>query len=383
MTDVRMTDLAHNNQLLYFTSTSLASGDDALVYISDRTGHPNIFCRYHGRDEKQLTFNEEGTLKSYVYFWGTPGKGIGKASISLHAGSGIIYYIQGTDVCCVDMKGNRKVLARLPEDQVTAFTHVSRDGKLLCVPTTDARALEYDTPQDTGRGAPDYDIDRRVQEERLNSFLRVFDTGTGREIFTECVPRAWITHVQFSPTDNSRILYNHEWPADCGVRRMWLWDGKEHIRLRHEGDGRTRADWTCHEMWQRNGEDIIYHGTYENGLAYIGKVRADGTGLIEIPLRKEYSKYGHFTVSRHGLLVTDGYYQAPDDSLDSPAQWISVLRVDWKNKRIEWTPLCRHGSDWDSQDSHPHPIFNHGDTAVYFTSNREGVRAVYRIPFPG
>jgi len=25
-------------------------------------------------------------------------------------------------------------------------------------------------------------------------------------------------------------------------------------------------------------------------LAYIGKVRADGTGLIEIPLRKEYSK---------------------------------------------------------------------------------------------
>lgn len=33
-----------NDQLLYFTSTSLLADDRHLVVISDRTGHPNLFC---------------------------------------------------------------------------------------------------------------------------------------------------------------------------------------------------------------------------------------------------------------------------------------------------------------------------------------------------
>ena len=115
-----------NDQLLYFTSSSLTSDDRWLVFISDRSGDPNLFALdLHTGEERQLTDNREGTLKSYVYFSGRENQGFGKASVSLHEDSGTAYYLQGRQVCQVDLHGSRRVLAELPTDQVTAFTHVS------------------------------------------------------------------------------------------------------------------------------------------------------------------------------------------------------------------------------------------------------------------
>ena len=157
---------------------------------------------------------------------------------------------------------------------------------------------------------PDYDIDERVRTEGLSSWINVFDTQSGELIAREQVKQAWITHVQFSPLDSRHVLYNHEWPSDCGIRRMWLWDGERHIRLRHEGDGRSKADWTCHEMWQADGKYIIYHGKYADGRAYVGRVDPNGRDPVEIALPDAYHRYGHFTAgNRHNdWLVTDGYY---------------------------------------------------------------------------
>src|ERR1051325_6339825 len=89
---------------------------------------------------------------------------------------------------------------------------------------------------------PAYDIDERVRREGLSSWLRLYDTATGALLRCERVPQAWITHVQFSPVHADWILYNHEWPSDCGVRRLWLWDGTRHRRLRDIGPGRRRDD---------------------------------------------------------------------------------------------------------------------------------------------
>jgi hypothetical protein len=316
-------------------------------------------------------------LKSYVYFDGQPYRGFGKASVSLHAPTGTVYFIQGRTVCQVTPEGRVRKLAEYPAGQMTAFTHVSADGTRLCVATTDARALDGDNVLP---GKPTYNIDARVQEEGLSSWLHVYDTATGKEVLRERVPKAWITHVQFSPADRNLILYNHEWPADCGIRRIWLWDGKRHIRMRTEGEGRSRADWTCHEMWERDGSAIIYHGTYDKGPSYVGRVSPDGSHRVEIPFPAGWKRYGHFTEGRRGVLVTDGYYERPDDPGPSGSgAWISVLRVDWELGTIRWFPLCRHGSSWRSQDEHPHPVFDHASKTVIFTSDRSGKRAGYRI----
>ena len=369
-----------NDQLLYFTSTSLLADDRRLVVISDRTGHPNLFrVDMETGDEVQLTFNKDGFLKSYVYFDGRPYEGFGRASVSLHPESGTVYYIQGREIRAVDAAGSTRTLAEYPAGQMTAFTHVSADGTRLCVPTTDARALDGDRVL---AGRPDYDIDRRVQDEDLASTLRVYDTATGEEVLREVVARAWITHVQFSPINHRQILYNHEWPADCGIRRVWLWDGEGHVRLRPEGDGRRREDWACHETWQRDGRFVIYHGSYDGGPGFLGRVRPDGSDRAEIGFPDGWTQYGHFTVGNAGWLVSDGYYRRDDDPVHGAGAWLSLQRVDWDGGEMTWIPLCRHGSSWDSQDSHPHPIFNHAGDAVYFTSDKDGKRAVYRVDVP-
>lgn len=369
-----------HNQLLYFTSSSLTADDRRLVFISDRTGNPNLFTHdlTTGR-ERQLSTNTEGVLKAYVYFDGQPYRGFGKGSVSLDGSRGIVYYLQGREIRAVSLTGQTRVLAVLPGGQVTAFTHVSADGTRLCVPTTDARALEGIKVQN---GRANYDIDARVHREHLVSYLRIYDTSTGELIRCEPVTNAWITHVQFSPQNNRLILYNHEWCSDSGIRRMWLWDGEKHLRLRTEGDGRNRNDWTCHEMWERDGSAIIYHGIYTNGPAYIGRVKPDGTGLVEIALPRSWNRYGHFTVGHPGELVTDGCYVTPEDPKRFGGNWISIVRVDWASGKYDWQPLCRHESSWTSQDSHPHPIFDHAASAVYFTCDASGERTVCRVRVP-
>lgn len=367
-----------NEQLLYFTSTSLTSDDSRLVFISDRTGHPNIFERdLRTGCERQLTANTEGHLKSYVYFDGTPYGGLGKASASFHAPTGTLFYIQGREIRKVDSDGKETTLADYPDGQMTAFTHVSADGTRLCVPTTDELALDGAKPL---AGKPDYNVDERVQQEGLSSFLRVYDTNTGKHVLCEEVPGCWITHVQFNPVDSDVILYNHEWPSQCGIRRMWVFDGIEHLRLRTEGQGRSRDDWTSHEMWERDGSAIIYHGGYANGLPYIGRVTPDGAICQEIVLNTGCQRYGHFTVGNLNVLVSDGYYESEGDRDTWGGDWICRLDVNWDRGDIEWEPLCRNSSSWASQDAHPHPVIDHGSAYVYFTSDMEGKRAIYRIP---
>jgi len=385
-----------NNQLLYFTSPSLTADDRRLVFLSDRTGHPNLFVRdLPSGQERQLTDNEDGTLKSYVYFDGRPWRGLGKASPSLDVRNGIVYYIQGRRICAVTPEGERRVLAEYPADQMTAYTHLSADGTRLCVPTTDARALDGDT---IFTGRPGYDIDERVRTENLSSYLRVYDTATGEEIVCERVPGGWVTHVQFSPVNNNLILYNNEWcSVDQGIRRMWIWDGRKHLRLRMEGDGRDRMDSVAHEMWERDGSAIIYHGCYiklspefRNREQFLGRVKPDGSGMVEIPLPRSWERYGHFTVGNPGELVTDGYYEEPGDPVlektgdlwINGGAWITLMKVDWANRRIRWVPLCRHGSSWRWQDCHPHPVFNHAANAIVFTSDEGGVRAIRRVDGP-
>jgi Tol biopolymer transport system component len=392
-----VTDFAGNDQLLYFTSTSLLADDSGLVFISDRTGHPNLFfLDLRSSEQRQLTENFEGTLKSYVYFGGTPHRGFGKASVCFDDVNGVAYYLQGSEIRAVDTGGRERVLAGLPPDQVTGYTHVSADGRLLCVPTTDARALDgagerppegEEVPSYYEQQDPPYDVDERIQVEGLSSYLRVYDTSTGKQVRCAAVPRAWITHVQFCPADPSLVLYNHEFCADGGVRRMWVWDGERHWPLRDEaaasgsGHPRRRRDWITHETWQRDGDYVVYHGGlgrhYHDAPWFVGRVRVDGSDRSELVMG-DWNQYGHFSVGKPGRLVSDGYYRTPDTS-DGWGQWISVVDVDWSTGELGWRPLTRHGSSWTTQDDHPHPIFDHAGRHVYFTSDHGGRRAVYRI----
>jgi hypothetical protein len=144
---IRLTEARANDQLLYFTSPSLTADDQTLVFISDRDSpipkerDPRALVNLYALDRqtgavRRLTDNDQGYLRSYVYFEGLPYQGLGLASPCLHAGSGDLYYLQGRELRCVNVQsGAIRRLAELPGDHVTGFTHVSDDNTRLCVPT--------------------------------------------------------------------------------------------------------------------------------------------------------------------------------------------------------------------------------------------------------
>jgi Tol biopolymer transport system component len=398
-TPAALTDGRANDQLLYFTSNSLTADDRTIVFISDRDSaipkesDPRAAVNLYALDRasgaaRRLTDNEEGYLRSYVYFEGLPYRGLGLASPCLHAPSGDVYYLQGREVRCVNAHtGALRTIATLPGDEVTGFTHVSDDNTRVCVPTIHESAF-----------ADVRAIDATVQRLGLSSHLRIFDTRSGAAVADVSVPRGWVTHVQFQPGRNDVVLFNHEWPADCGIRRIWLWDGAtgELRRMRPEGlnadsTPRGKEDWVCHEVWTRDGGAVVYHGTYaaggipRAGRSFVGRMSSAGADHIELPFAPGFSRYGHFTLAPDGAtLVSDGYAEYPE--LDEPdgnqarqGRWISLLHADWEQGTHRWTPLCRHGSSWGSQDAHPHPIFSHAGTEILFTSDCGGKRAIYRV----
>ena len=407
-----------DTQLLYFTCSSLSRDDERIYLISDRDGQPNVWMHdmFRGIDRK-LTDNKKGILKSYVYFDGTENQGLGKASVSLDYVNERIYYIQDDRICRTDKEGNIKVLNRVPDGRMTAFTHVSLDGKRLCVPMTDGRILDFD-PDTEGYGLdkrPKYNIDQRVQDEKLNSYLCVYDTETGELLFEKTVPLCWITHVQFNPQDSDVIMFNHEWPAfDCGIRRVNIYDHKKdlfyHIRSEGENTGgdsrgyaRKRQDWVCHEMWTDDGKTIIYHGGYDQGPAMVGRCDIDfsvedeeglpGRKFWEIALPDEYNAYGHFLMDHHGNLTCDGYYRMPgekiierENSTDNgpdphrkDGAYITKVEPDWDGGKLKWVPLCKHDSDWLGQDAHPHPIYSHSGDRIFFNSRMSKKVEVYSV----
>lgn len=397
-----------DTQLLYFTCSSLSADDRRLYVISNRDGHPNVFVKdLETGEERQLTHNKKGILKSYVYFDGTLNEGLGKASVCLDSKRDIIYFIQDDCICKVGLDGKPVVLNHVPDNRMTAFTHVSDDGKWLCVPMTDGRCLDYD-PETEGSGLdkrPVYNIDQRVQDEQLSSYLCVYDTTTGALRYEKRVPCCWITHVQFNPADPEIIMYNHEWPCrDCGIRRIWLYNHHtdEIIRVRKEGTDtlgnpngypRKAADWVCHEMWSDDGNIIIYHGGYDNGPAMVGRYDMRTQQYWEIALPEEYKSYGHFTMDHQQILCCDGYFKFADDKLivrenstdngpdphKKDGEYISRVVPLWEEGILQWIPLCKHESDWLGQDAHPHPVYNHAGNRIYFNSRSEKDIKVYYI----
>ena len=366
-----------NEQQLYYTTPSLCLDGTHLIFLSDRTGHPNLYSRnLASGSEQQLSHNRERVLKSYVYFGGRPYQGLGMASPSLHAATGTVYFIQGRTIVRARPGGETVPIATLPEGQMTAYTHVSEDGRRLCVPTVDALALGGDRPL---RGHPSYGVARRMRQEGLSSYLRVYDTEDGRELACEPVPGAWVTHVQFSPLNPDWILYNHEWSRHSGVRRMWLWDGLAHRALRTEGEGRSRRDWACHEVWSCDGDSILYHGRYQGGRDFIGRICIQCNETMEIPLPAGWDQYGHYDVPSAASLISDGYFRPAGPASGHHCPWLSRIDVDWSERQMTWTPLTAHLTSWRSQDTHPHPRADPSGRYVYFNSDRDGRRAVYRV----
>ena len=368
----RFTSSSATDQHPYFTGPAVTQDGRRLVLISERTGDPNLFSLDTGTGEMlQLTDNRFGTLRQYVFHWGNL-TGFGKSSVCLNAATGNVYYLQDRQVRKVSAyTADEACIAELPEGYVTAFTHVSGDDRLLCVPLVEEEAFEG------GENDGFRDVERAVREKGLKSLLWVVATDGGHEE-VRAEQDAWISHVQFHPRDSRYILFNNEAIRDDpGKQRVWMSDGQTGRVWKIRPEPEDRPHWNCHESWTLDGSEILYHGRGlhpETGeqRSFYGFCDPGGGEYREYFIRpeEENSGYGHFTVHpSKDHAYCDGYFNEALIQEVSPGP----------DGYAEAHPVCRHDTRWLVQDDHPHPILTPDNRSLIFSSSAGGTGNVYGV----
>lgn len=365
---LRWTASPAKDQHLYFTGPSVTDDDRRLVILSERTGHPNLLAIDRASGElHQVSDNRAGLLHAYVYPYGGD-TGLSKASPSMDARSGRIVWVQDHAVwtASVGADGRSPEPARrvvgLPGRMVSGFTHVSAGGALACVPVAAPEASEKKTGSQGAQMTAALDAFHRLGLECL---VLVVDLERGGVVDELAVP-FWVTHVMFSASDPSRIVFNQEGGGSVS-QRTWCWQrasagvpgAKIGARPLYP---QLASEWMTHENFDREGRFIIAHGGKrakggETGRDEVWFEKRDWNGRLE-------ARYPTGQINgQHAVVGTDGQTVL----LDPPNELWS-----WNMRTGATRLLCQHGSSRREQDCHVHPVMTADGKGVVFTSDRDG-----------
>ena len=403
-----------NCQLLYFTTYSVTADGRTLAAITNAwSSHPEgaslaRIDRATGKMEPLAVFPGPA-MQAYPYFArprsadpkqdylfnGTVAThGLNKSSPCLHPASGNLYFVWGREDGWGQLDGvnlhdgRRRTILEIPPDRTVGYTHLDAAGEHLLLGLADRRILDFGAVRQGNR-----EMSENYAQHGLTTRLVEVELATGRTSLRWEEP-AWVTHVQYHPRRRDLVLYNHEWTWPLGVERIWLKaDDGERVKIRREGRSiRFRVspdlglDDVAHEVWQENGEAVIYHGVRWDAGEYpeqfVGRAPVDpGAPLQEISIpRDRPSFYGHFFPSRAGdFVITDAIANEAGQK-QRRGNLISRLNPDWERGSMEVVPLCASDTSWHTQDNHPHPVLTPDQQEVLFTSDCSGVRQIYSVP---
>jgi len=214
--------------------------------------------------------------------------------------------------------------------------------------------------------------------------LRVdLQTGESRVIHEE---KNWLGHPIYRPFDDNTVAFCHEGPHDLVDARMWLVneDGS-HVRIVKE---HAEGESCTHEFWVPNGSALIYVSYLkgEQGRT-IYRFNPD-TGINETVM--QMPACSHLMSNFDGtLLVGDGGSGTPVDVKDTSGYTIDndpyLYAFDVAKKG--YFRIARHDTSWATvansrQVTHPHPSFTPDDSAVLFSSDKDGKPALYIAKLP-
>ncbi len=364
---IQWTQGSGKNHHLYFTTHSVTSDDRWLVFLSERDGNPNLYAvdRLDGAIRK-ISQNDVGTLRSYVYPLGGL-TGLSKVSPCLDPYRNRLFYIRDDRVFQVnldDPEPTEHFLGALPGGWYGGFTHISADGRTLCVPLTDPRAFAEEKTQ---WEQLDH-VPSRMEAACLFTRLYFIDLESGAQRIAAEVP-FWVTHVQFDPAGSQRMIFNLEGSGDGAPLpdRIWCLETDGTFRpLAPEAEG----EWRSHENWAPDGRSILYHGS-RAGRAFVAARTWEGELLHETAI--DGVDFWHAT----GL--PDGRRLA----VDRRDGMISLIDPQPGGARPRLVDLCRHDTTIEDQDTHAHPIAALHGRSLVFSSDRSGDCQVYEVAIPG
>ncbi|CAG23582.1 oligogalacturonate lyase family protein [Photobacterium profundum] len=196
---------------------------------------------------------------------------------------------------------------------------------------------------------------------------------------------AWLGHPIYRPFDDSTIGFCHEGPHDLVDARMWLVneDGSNVRKIKEHEVGES----CTHEFWIPDGSAMAYVSYFKGQTdRVIYKVNPETLENEEVMVMPPCS---HLMSNFDGSLMVGDGSDAPVDVADSDSYdiendpFLYILNT----KKKTFAKLAKHNSSWvvldgDRQITHPHPSFTPNDDGVLFTSDFEGVPAIYIAEVP-
>ncbi|MCE0802269.1 MULTISPECIES: oligogalacturonate lyase family protein [unclassified Buttiauxella] len=213
--------------------------------------------------------------------------------------------------------------------------------------------------------------------------LRVdLQTGESAVIHQE---KNWLGHPIYRPFDDNTVAFCHEGPHDLVDARMWMVneDGSNVRKVKEHAEGES----CTHEFWVPNGSSLMYvsylKGQQGRTIYSYNPDNSENTEVMQMPA------CSHLMSNFDGsLLVGDGS-GTPVDVKDTSGYTIDndpyLYAFDVAKKA--YFRVARHDTSWATfansrQVTHPHPSFTPDDSAILFSSDKDGKPALYIAKMP-
>lgn len=280
-----------------------------------------------------------------------------------------LFYQRGDTVYALNTdRMERRIITVMPEALRGNIITVNADGTMLAGKLDDPKEREI-----LREHPKKHEFFNLIFQARLKKTIFTLDTKTGvvDTIYSE---RAWLNHLQFSPTDPTLLMFCHEGPWH-EVDRIWTIDvvKRDKPKLIHK---RTMyREIAGHEWWGADGKHIYFDLQKPRGETFfVGKVNVY-TGVEEdFELqRNEWSV--HFVSSwDEQTLAGDG--GSKTSVAHSPeGQWIYFFEYD--GNRLKSTKLVNMKNH--NYNLEPNIHYSPDQKWIIFRANFEGSENVYAV----
>lgn len=197
--------------------------------------------------------------------------------------------------------------------------------------------------------------------------------------------KIWLGHPIYRPFDDHTVAFCHEGPHDLVDARMWLVneDGSHVRKVKAHAPGES----CTHEFWVPDGSALIYV-SYLKGQQGRTIYRFDPESGVNEALMT-MPACSHLMSNFDGTLLVGDGSGTPVDVKDTGGYsidndpWLYVFNVAEKR----YFRVARHDTSWATvansrQVTHPHPSFTPDDSAILFSSDKDGKPAIYIAKLP-
>ena len=213
--------------------------------------------------------------------------------------------------------------------------------------------------------------------------LRVdLQTGESSVIHEE---RKWLGHPIYRPFDDHTVAFCHEGPHDLVDARMWMVneDGSNVRKVKAHAEGES----CTHEFWVPNGSALVYVSYLKGQQGRTIYSFNPDTGVNEAVM--QMPACSHLMSNFDGTMQVGDGSGTPVDVKDTSGYTIDndPYLYAFDVAKQAYFRVARHDTSWATvansrQVTHPHPSFTPDDSAILFSSDKDGKPAVYIAKLP-